>query len=43
MKRAIQAVTMAVGTQAAYKVTTVPVQFTKGAHNAQHKGSFAGL
>ena len=46
MKRAIQAallaVTMAAGAQAADKVTTVPVQFAKGAHSAQLKGSFTG-
>ncbi|HAU4962987.1 TPA: g-type lysozyme inhibitor, partial [Aeromonas hydrophila] len=46
MKRAIQAallaITMAAGAQAADKVTTVPVQFAKGAHSAQLKGSFTG-
>ncbi|ENC9558080.1 g-type lysozyme inhibitor [Aeromonas hydrophila] len=46
MKRAIQAallaVTMAAGAQAADKVTTVPVQFAKGAHSAQLKGNFTG-
>ncbi|QNF24545.1 g-type lysozyme inhibitor [Aeromonas hydrophila] len=46
MKRAIQvallAVTMAAGAQAADKITTVPVQFAKGAHSAQLKGSFTG-
>ncbi|RQM62604.1 g-type lysozyme inhibitor [Aeromonas enteropelogenes] len=46
MKRAIQAallaVTMAAGVQAADKITTVPVQFAKGAHSAQVKGNFSG-
>ena len=46
MKRAIQAallaITMAAGAQAADKVITVPVQFAKGAHSAQLKGSFTG-
>ncbi|CAJ1922422.1 TPA: g-type lysozyme inhibitor [Aeromonas hydrophila] len=47
MKRAIQAALLAVtmaaaGAQAADKVTTVPVQFAKGAHSAQLKGSFTG-
>lgn len=46
MKRAIQAallaMTLVAGAQAADKVTTVPVQFAKGAHSAQLKGSFKG-
>lgn len=47
MKRAIQAALLAVtmaatGAQAADKITTVPVQFAKGAHNAQVKGNFSG-
>ncbi|MGY3969497.1 g-type lysozyme inhibitor [Aeromonas enteropelogenes] len=46
MKRAITAallvVTMAAGVQAANKITTVPVQFAKGAHSAQVKGNFSG-
>lgn len=46
MKRAIQAallaITMATGAQAADKVTTVPVQFAKGTHSTQLKGSFTG-
>ena len=33
---------MAAGAQAADKVTTVPVQFAKGAHSAQIKGTFTG-
>ncbi|MFQ2126825.1 g-type lysozyme inhibitor [Aeromonas jandaei] len=46
MKRSIMAalltLAMATGAQAADKVTTVPVQFAKGAHNAQIKGTFTG-
>ncbi|MGN5149932.1 pre-peptidase C-terminal domain-containing protein [Aeromonas enteropelogenes] len=47
MKRAIQAALLAVtmaatGAQAADKITTVPVQFAKGAHSAQLKGNFSG-
>ncbi|WP_349920543.1 g-type lysozyme inhibitor [Aeromonas veronii] len=46
MKRAIQAallaMTLVTGAQAADKVTTVPVQFAKGAHSAQMKGNFKG-
>lgn len=47
MKRAIQAALLAVtmaatGAQAANKITTVPVQFAKGAHNVQVKGNFSG-
>jgi len=33
---------MTTGVQAADKITTVPVQFAKGAHSAQIKGKFAG-
>lgn len=46
MKRAITAalltMAMAAGAQAADKITTVPVQFAKGAHSAQVKGNFSG-
>ncbi|WP_209297793.1 g-type lysozyme inhibitor [Aeromonas jandaei] len=46
MKRSIMAalltLAMAAGAQAADKVTTVPVQFAKGAHSAEVKGTFAG-
>ncbi|QWL61008.1 g-type lysozyme inhibitor [Aeromonas jandaei] len=46
MKRSIMAVlltlAMATGAQAADKVTTVPVQFAKGAHSAHIKGTFTG-
>ncbi|MFM5177424.1 g-type lysozyme inhibitor [Aeromonas caviae] len=46
MKRAITAalltMAMAAGAQAADKITTVPVQFAKGAHSTQVKGNFSG-